>query len=107
MVGHPMATMPSLLHVLVVKFVMFVEHTNLSPSPVNPKFPTLVVGHMWARQHGMDGLLSCPQMELGHNLHPSFPLIVLTSSNVLSNLANMVTPFDPTPHAKYWTRGID
>jgi hypothetical protein len=56
LVGHPMVMIPTLLWVVVVSFSMLAWHANQSPSLTNKEFPTMVVGHMWTRQHGMEGL---------------------------------------------------
>jgi hypothetical protein len=46
LVGHAMARMPFMLWVLAVNFAMLLRHTDLSPSPIDPKLPIMVVGHM-------------------------------------------------------------
>jgi hypothetical protein len=96
--------MPSLLQVLVVNSAMLVGHANLSFIPINPKSPKLVANHMWTRQHGMDGPMSCLQVEVGHHLHPSFLPTTLTPKVMCwQNLANMVTPLtNPTTHLEFW-----
>jgi hypothetical protein len=60
------------VQVLVVNVAMLVQHTDMSPFPIDLEFPTMVVGHMWTRQHGMDVPMSCLQVKVGHHLHPSF-----------------------------------
>jgi hypothetical protein len=58
---------------------MFIAHANPLFFPIDPKFFTLVVNHMWTRQHvhGMGGPMSSLQMEVGHHLHSSFLLMAL------------------------------
>jgi hypothetical protein len=50
----------------------------------------MVVGQMWTWQDGMDGSMSCSQMEVGHHLHPKFlfnnPNL---QGNVLANPCNI------------------
>jgi hypothetical protein len=41
-----MEIMQYVFWVLVVKFAMLVGHTNLSPSPIDPKFTTMVMDYM-------------------------------------------------------------
>ncbi len=74
--GLTMAMIPTLLWAVVVSFSMLARHTNQSPSPIDKKFPTMVVGHMWTRQHGMEGLASCLQMEVGHHYIQIYLLLI-------------------------------
>lgn len=58
---------------------MFMAHTNPLPFTIDPKLSTLMVNDMWTRQHvhGMGGPMSFLQVEVGHYLHSSFPLMAL------------------------------
>jgi len=90
-VGHPMATKPFLLWALVVNNAILAQHTNELFCPTNPKFVTMVVGQMWTWQDGMDGSMSCSQMEVGHHLHPKFLFNNPNfQGNVLANPCNII-----------------
>ncbi len=66
------ATKPFLLWALVVNYAILAQHTNELFCPTNPNFVIKVVGQMWTWQDGMDGSMSCSQMEVGHHLNPKF-----------------------------------